>query len=296
MSEPALDVLARPPRPRRHGALMLIAWVAAVDAMLLLGALVCDVVGGPLVAGLLAGAQLVAGVLLAALLINRGFAPFDAQNRPIDPFATLLATTLVFGPLLAPLADEGVALLWRGHAVGVAADAAPAHADRALLEVEGAARPDLAGVHERWTAPRGRKEVQTLVRYVATPLVAPGWTPAQPVPAWLIGVEDAPAWSGSRGVVEVLRAGDDRWTSEGWCRRDWFEQAAADAAAKHGLRVADDAPLLAPVGPLEEERAARLGWLVGCVGALDLALLVLVVGSCRALARAAPPPAAADAA
>lgn len=292
MSEPALDFLARPPRPRRHGALMLVAWVAAVDAMLLLGALVCDVVGGPLVAGLLAGAQLVAGVLLAALLINRGFAPFDAENRPIDPQATLLATALVFGPLLAPLADEGLALLWRGHAVGVAADAVPAHAGRALLEVEGAARADLAGVHEHLTAPRGRRDERTLVRYVATPLVPPGWTPAQPVPAWLIGVDDPPAWTASRGVVEVLRAGDYRWSTEGWCPRDRFEQAAADAAAKHGLRAADDAPLLAPVGPLDEERAARLAWLAGCVGALDLALLLLVVASCRA--RAAPPAASSD--
>lgn len=162
--------------------------------------------------------------------------------------------------LLGGLSGLGELALWIPSGEISVAEAPSQRFATAYTFRDAATRPELSGSESQ----RGRRGGPGRA-YRVMPLVPPGWTPADPVPAWAAcSTPDCPPKTPSpRFGARVARMDVDA-----------FEKAARAAAATHGLRVAPGAPLLqtgASAGDVVAERALVPA---GATGVFALAWLV----------------------
>lgn len=152
---------------------------------------------------------------------------------------------------------------WFGRTVSVSIAEAPRHPEADTLEFEdGEVRADLHYARVWTTTSKDRKTgtTSTTTHYrTVAPIVPPGWTPEQPVPAWAVTrSHGAPPerWIGAR---VGLRAdpGDE----------ESFREAIASAEWRHGLRTAPGAPMLEAFTPELISRYRWAFWIVLLVGA-----------------------------
>ena len=120
---------------------------------------------------------------------------------------------------------------------------APAHTAANRFTISGARiMPALAGRYQVTTTRQhgsGPRE-QVRVHHVA-PLVPAGWTPAQPVPAW-IGCGISPGFD----CLKALQPGQTGFVRVRQAEADAFAAAARDATSRHGLKGHPAAPVLLP--------------------------------------------------
>ncbi|WP_096326521.1 hypothetical protein [Nannocystis exedens] len=204
---------------------------------------------------------------------------------------TISMVLAMIAPFTALLVDRGAAWLVRGLARQVEVAEAPAHRFAGLVTfASGTLRPDLAGQSVRKQAFRGGG----LARYVhhVVPLVPAGWTPSQPVPAWVAGPDETVVTTvlergeigrGAHRHGELARrldAGEivvrtplpERVRDAVVLHRSdaahleelgSIERAIAATERRHGLHSHPDAPIVVPVASAEAERSKELLWLGG---------------------------------
>lgn len=132
---------------------------------------------------------------------------------------------------------------------------APAHPAANRFIIPGARiMPALAGRYQVTTTRQhgsGPRE-QVRVHHVA-PLVSAGWTPAQPVPAW-IGCGISPGFD----CLKALPSGLTGFVRVRQVEADAFAVAARDAASRHGLKPHPAAPVLLPTDDADGTPATYL--------------------------------------
>ena len=131
---------------------------------------------------------------------------------------------------------------------------APARSEAKRLSFPGSARVELVG-ETRWrNAPTGRGSASPAggsnMAMFVIPVVADGWTSADPVPAWLTSSEaivDPGPWLAEVAahsgpfvgkVVDVAGREPGMRTTSGW------QKAIGDAEAKHGITSDPKAPIV----------------------------------------------------
>ncbi|MAG58756.1 MAG: hypothetical protein CMJ83_20905 [Planctomycetes bacterium] len=158
------------------------------------------------------------------------------------------------------------------HSVSISVSEAPTHARRQVL-VLGDARfgCGVAGGYARHFTPETVDYYETLIGYHLLPLVPPGWTESDPVPAWALHV------SKGRGIAS-LTALRDQWhgrPKQGFVLRPLDAMEIGEAlenAEDKGLRGAPDAPIIR----LSSDAAADLALRSVCVMVFALTLVLVL--------------------
>lgn len=143
----------------------------------------------------------------------------------------VMTTAIALPDVLLPLAGR--------HVAGISAADAPHYPDAQGFDFSDSLVQTAYASSYRHTT-RDRKSGRTTSTYYnIAPLTPAGWTPADPVPAW-VGCSDSydrtcPEWRRAyRGAVPAQQIDQEH-----------LRTAAAQALAAHGLREAPGAPLLA---------------------------------------------------
>jgi hypothetical protein len=251
-----------------------LAVLVLFNTQLLLSALVFTWVGGWLLAPL---ALVVLGALCwCGFFLLESLRPVRVLGSAVslsEPATVLVIFGWIVGGWGGALMDEQVGYWVRGVRPEASATRMEEAGRAGLVQLASAElRTELSG-RLTHTSTDSKTRGRFTRSWYATPLVAAGWTPGQPVPAWVVS-EGAPPARGTELAAVPLHVGN--YGTSGWRSRGHYLEVVRAAENAHGLSSTPGAPLFVLVASVDGELRREGLWFWATLGGFNVLAVALL--------------------